>query len=350
MYNIGFVGYGGMAYYHHTTLSKGNPDVCMYGAYDIDPKRMEVAKENGVKKTYSSLDEILNDSDIDIILVAVPNNFHKEISIAAMEKGKHVICEKPVAMNSEELEEMIAASKKYNRVFSVHQNRRVDKDYLAIKKLYDEKTLGDIFTIESRVHGSRGIPQGWRQHSVAGGGMMLDWGVHLIDQMVMMIKEPVISVYSIHKNLAYPDTDAYFKTILGFANGIFAQIEVSTSTFIALPRWHMSGTKGTCQIENWNLDGKTICAEDMVVNWTEEIVQTKAGPTKTMAPRPSGTVKEYPIEDIENDYGQYYTNFARAIEGKEEIRVKPDEVRRVMKIMETAFLSNEKNEVIKVNI
>ena len=79
-----------------------------------------------------------------------------------MEAGKNVICEKPVALNSRQLQDMIDASKKNGVLFTVHQNRRWDEDFLTMKKIYDEGTLGPVFNIETRVHGSRGIPGDWR--------------------------------------------------------------------------------------------------------------------------------------------------------------------------------------------
>lgn len=94
--------------------------------------------------------------------------------IACLRAGKNVVCEKPVAMNAAELEEMIAAAKEAGRVFSVHQNRRWDRDYRMVRRLLEEKTLGEPYFIESRVQGSRGAMFGWRGYKVNGGGMLLD--------------------------------------------------------------------------------------------------------------------------------------------------------------------------------
>lgn len=89
-------------------------------------------------------------------------------------------------MNSVDLAEMIEASEKYGKLFTVYQNRRWDGDFLTAKKIVDENMLGEISRIESRVHGSRGIPGDWRQLPEHGGGMILDWGVHLLDQVLML--------------------------------------------------------------------------------------------------------------------------------------------------------------------
>ena len=85
-----------------------------------------------------------------------------------MRAGKNVLCEKPVMMNSKDLEDVLAVAKETGKVFYPRRTAAGDKDYLTIKKLYDEKTLGNVFHIESRYHGSRGIPGDWRGHQGKG--------------------------------------------------------------------------------------------------------------------------------------------------------------------------------------
>lgn len=104
-----------------------------------------------------------------------------------MEAGKVAISEKPVTLCTADLEEMIAASKRTGSVFTVHQNRRWDEDFRVAEKIAKSGQLGRVFAIQSRVHGSRGIPGDWRNTKAQGGGMVLDWGVHLLDQMNMMM-------------------------------------------------------------------------------------------------------------------------------------------------------------------
>ena len=114
-----------------------------------------------------------------------------------MAAGKNVISEKPVALSQEELEEMIAASKKYGKLFTVHQNRRWDPDFKCVQKILADNELGKVFRIESRVQGSRGIPGDWRNQKAHGGGMVLDWGIHLLDQALRIGEgRKLISVYA----------------------------------------------------------------------------------------------------------------------------------------------------------
>ena len=137
------IGYGGMGGWHTQQL-KTMEEINLLGVYDILPGRNLLAEEKGLH-AYSSFEEVLNDPQVDLVTVAIPNDQHRDVCIQAMEAGKNVICEKPVALNSRQLQDMIDASKKNGVLFTVHQNRRWDEDFLTMKKIYDEGTLGAGF-------------------------------------------------------------------------------------------------------------------------------------------------------------------------------------------------------------
>ena len=153
---ITIIGYGGMGSFH-AKLIQENPEVELHGVFDILESRQRAAEEDGYS-AYASLEEALGDVSADTILIATPNDVHKEIAVQALQSGKHVICEKPVTLNSEELREIMETAKERDRVFMVHQNRRWDSDFQMIKDLYENRKIGEIFHIESRVQGANGIP------------------------------------------------------------------------------------------------------------------------------------------------------------------------------------------------
>ncbi len=347
-YGLGIIGFGGMADYHaKAIIPKDIIDIV--GVYDIDSRRCEAAKKRGYK-VYDSAEDLLADERIDIVLVATPNNFHKDYSVQAMQAGKAVICEKPVTMNSDELSEIIKVAKEEDKIFTVHQNRRMDKDYLMVKKAVADGILGEVFCIESRVQGARGVPEGWRQYKDVGGGMMLDWGVHLIDQIMMMIPEKVVSVYAHMYSIKYPEVDDNFKLLFKFESGKTAHAEVGTCNFILMPRWYITGDKGTLMIKDWDCEGTVVRAIETEEKWEEEIVYTKAGPTKTMAPRRRETTEEITLKEPHTDYSESYRALVNALEGKGKPLVDPIEAMRVMKVMEAAFLSWETGKEISINV
>ncbi|MBO5306024.1 MAG: Gfo/Idh/MocA family oxidoreductase, partial [Clostridia bacterium] len=182
------VGNGGMGDWHVRRAQAGGV-VDVVAVHDIKESRNVFAEEKRGVKAYRTLDEVLCDKSIDIVTIATPNDVHESLAIACMEAGKHVISEKPVTLSVASLERMIAASERYGVKFSVHQNRRWDADYLVMKQLFETGAIGDVLNIESRVHGSRGVPGDWRAMKQYGGGMLYDWGVHMIDQLLMLFKD-----------------------------------------------------------------------------------------------------------------------------------------------------------------
>lgn len=341
---IGIVGFGGMGNWHRE-LIETIEGVKVAGIYDIKEDRVQYAKENGIH-TFASLEQLLEDKDIDLVLIATPNDLHKPIAIQAMRAGKHVVSEKPVTLCSEDLQEMIDVSEETNRFFTVHQNRRWDEDFLTIKKIYEEKLLGDVFRIESRVHGSRGIPGDWRQEKEHGGGMVLDWGVHLLDQILLIFRQVKLKyVYASVTNITNQLVDDGFSVTLTFENGVEILVEVGTSNFISLPRWYMLGVNGTAIIEDWSLNGKIVCAtgkdeKDVVP------VRTAAGLTKTMAPRREDTISTQELPVVKSDIRDFYRNVVEVICGREESKIKLPEVMRVMRLMETIFESAKEHKVM----
>ncbi len=352
-YLLGIIGFGGMAGHHFTQLSKGNTKVRIKGVFDIKPERLEAAKEKGLY-AYSSKEELLRDPDIDIVLVSAYNNVHKDLAIEAMRAGKHVLCEKPVSMSSAELVEMMAAAKETGRVFTIDHNRRVNKDFIAMKNCVESGVIGKPYVIESRVEGSRGLPAGWRETKALGGGMMFDWGVHLIDQLMYMYHDvKVTNVFCIMYSVKYKEVDDNFRLTMQFENGVTAHIEISTNSFINHPRWYVLGTDGTLQIDDWSGEGRVVKCLDADDKWKDEIQPIKAGPTKTMAPRDPSTVatlKVAPPDDVVDNLDPTYWQLVDAIEGKAELKIKPEEALRVMKVMEAAFKSAETHEAIKTEI
>ena len=346
--NLVVVGYGGQGGWHADHALKSDV-VSLRGIYDIKQERMDLAKSKGIF-TYDSFEAILADNEVDIVVCATPNDVHKDIVIRALESGKNVVCEKPVALAVEDFDDMCAAAKKAGKLFTVHQNRRWDVDFLAIKSIIESGEIGETVNIESRVHGSRGIPSDWRAQKAYGGGMILDWGVHLIDQMLQLIpNEKIVRIYNENTNITTTEVDDGFHLMLTFESGKRATVEVGTYNFIYMPRFYMQCKKGSAFIEDWQKN----CKVAKLKAWNEKEVvpvQTAAGITKTMAPRDEITLDTYEIDRPKSDVHNFYRNLVKAIDGVEPQLIKLEEVRRVLLVMEGCFKSAELHQALEVNI
>lgn len=343
---VAVVGYGGMGGWHTEKLLKS--DVAeLAGIYDIRRERNELAESRGIH-AYGSLRELLQDSEVELVTVAVPNDAHEDVVVKALNAGKNVICEKPVALSLESLNRMIEAAEKNHVHFSTHQNRRWDVDYLAMKQVHDSGELGKVINIESRIHGSRGIPSDWRGEKVHGGGMLYDWGIHLIDQMLMIFGfENVASVYCICDHITNQEVDDGFRLDLNFKNGQRATVEVGTYNFIAMPRFYMRAEKGSALITDWREEAQVV----KCTHWHESEVlpvETAAGLTKTMAPRDGITTDTYRVPKPQSDVHDYYRNFIATIRGEATQCVTYDQMRTDLRVILAAFESAKEGKIVKL--
>jgi len=342
MKKVVIVGFGGMGRQHRKLIDVVE-GLSVIGMYDISEDAKCCGEEDGLI-VYDSYDEVLCD-DIDLVVIATPNHIHKEMAVKALKANKYVVCEKPVTLNSDELDEILEAEKCSNAKFVVHQNRRWDEDFLTVNQVISDKKIGDVFHIESRVHGSRGIPGDWRKKKAYGGGMMLDWGVHLVDRLLMMIDEKVKQVFCKLSYIRNSEVDDAFTLHLTFESGKTALVEVGTNNYIGLPLWYVLGTEGSLRIDDWELNG---VMSKKVIRESHDAtpIVAGAGLTKTMAPPSEESIELSGVPRYEVDYQAFYKNIVQVMNEEELPIIKNTQVMRVMKLLEAALTSSKFGQVI----
>ena len=343
---LGIIGFGGMGKNHARNAPKA--DVEVVAACDILPERVEEAKAMGIA-AYNSAEELLADERVNTVILTVPNYLHKEMAIKAAAAGKNVITEKPAALNVAELDEMTEACRKAGVFFTAHQNRRWDRDMLIAKKAYETGLLGNVFTIESTLHSGNGYMHEWHLYKKYGGGMIYDWGVHLIDQILFMLPGvKVNTVFADIKNVLHDEVDDYFKIILKMSNGVTCMIELSTYILKYQPRWLVAGDKGTLIVESLGgRSGAVYRTGQMLEKLPIEIAESEIGPTRQFAPVPPGGIIEEPMPEVETDVREFYWNVRDVINGVAEPKVTIPSVRRVLAVMEAAWKSSDTNEAVQ---
>ena len=346
--NGAIIGYGGMGSWHGQFL-KNSDVVNLMGVFDINPARNALAEENGIH-AYPSLEALLADTAIDFVTIAVPNDMHKPLAIAALKAGKHVICEKPVTLSSKDLQEMIDTANACGKLLTVHQNRRWDGEFLVMREVYKSGDLGVVHHIESRCHGSRGIPGDWRQLPEQGGGMILDWGIHLIDQIMGIVHDKALKrVFCKCDHITNELVDDGFKLHMYFEGDLTALVEVGTSNFIGMPRFYMTGRDGSALIPEWCHPCRVVWCHNY--NEKEVVpVVTAAGITKTMAPRDEKSLDSKEIPQPAADVHDFYRNWVRAIDGEETQIVTHHQMMVDMLIMEAAFESDRTGMPVEVDL
>lgn len=349
MINVGIIGFGYMGHFHLEKIEHFD-NVKAISVFDTNEEKLRDAKENGLE-TCNTLDEFL-DTDIDLVVIATPNQWHEKYAVAAMKAGKNVMCEKPAAMSVLELENIKKCSEQTGRFFTVHQQRRWDADYRAVCEVVRSGKIGKVTTIESRVLGERGVCFGWRADPESGGGMLYDWGVHLIDQILQLYnEETVVSVYARVLSVLTPAVDDFFEITLILSNGVCAKISVGTFALEKLPRWFVFADRGTMKLDDFSATAGGVARIKKEVKGFDSVVGQKAmGPSRTMAPLQPEYIENLDIPKEENLEFEYWNNLIQAAEGKAVPYVTIDQIMRQMKIVEAAFKSAELNEVIKTTI
>ncbi len=336
---IGIVGHGFMGHEHEKMLTKMD-GIRVVGISDIDQKQLEDVQE-GIKR-YASNDELMHDPEVDVVLIAANNNQHYDLVVQAAKAGKDIICEKPVAMTTEELDGMIAVTKECGVKFTVHHQRRLDPDFRIMKAVFDQGSLGKVYSIKSGLYGFNGNMHDWHVYKKEGGGMLYDWGVHLLDQILWMMPGAKIkSVYADLRNVINFEVDDYFKILMRFDNDIMAEVELGTYYLTDKMHdkwferhWMIGGNQGSAYVDGFEPEGKIVRTTHLLQNVSGQRTMTAAGPTRSFGPPAEGTIVTEPLPMVTTCHEDYFENYKKAYRGEEEFLVKVEETRRVLALME----------------
>lgn len=335
------IGYGFIGRRHVNTL-KSFPDVDCVAVCDINPIRREEVKVLYPEiEVYDNASEMFEKAVIDGVIIAANNNQHKLLAIMAAQAGVHILVEKPAALTVRELDEMTAAAEKAGVTFTVHQQRRLDKDFCCVKECYDRRLVGDIYTIQSALYGYNGNMHDWHIYKSEGGGMLYDWGVHLIDQILYMVDSRLVSVYADVRNVINKEVDDYFKILLRFENRVTAEIELGTY-FLSDQKnwferhWYVGGNKGSMYVDKFNPEGKIVRTTRLLETIARDQDKSVAsyGPTRSFGVPEPGLIVTEDIPRVNSEQIQFFVNYFKAVRGEEPFLVSVPQVRQVLAVME----------------
>jgi len=188
---VGVIGLG-MGRFHLIEYKK-HPMVELVAVADMDKERLSCAEEEFGVAAYTSAEEMLGKASLDVVSICTPNKFHKPLTIAALRAGCHVLCEKPMALNAMEAQEMLDEAKKAGRRLMINFSYRFNDQSFALKKQVESGVLGDIYFGRSVWHRRRGLPGfgGWFGiKELSGGGPLIDLGVHRLDLALWLMGYP----------------------------------------------------------------------------------------------------------------------------------------------------------------
>jgi scyllo-inositol 2-dehydrogenase (NADP+) len=343
--NVGLVGFGLAGQVFHAPLIYSNPNFRL--THIVQRRGNFSTSKHPEAKQVREVDELLADESVDLVVVATPNTSHYDITERALQAGKHVVVDKPFTITSSDADRLIDLSHRVGRVLSVFQNRRWDGDFLTVKQILEQKLLGRVVEYESRFDRFRPMvkPNAWREQALPGSGLLFDLGSHLIDQAAVLFGKPIGIYADIRQQrdrAAAPDS---FEVHLDYPK-MKVTLKAGALVCEPSPRFVLYGTQGS--FIKYGLDPQEEALKQGGLpsqsHWGAEPEEHWGTHTRC-----NGSVTRTKYPTLAGRYPEYYNNLYRAIVGQEELAVKPEQAREVIRLIELARQSSAEKRMIAVS-
>ncbi|WP_332630355.1 Gfo/Idh/MocA family protein [Halalkalibacter flavus] len=340
---MGIIGAGGIAQDRHIPAYQLISDrVSIEAACDVNLDTAKAAAEKfGIPKVYTDYWDLF--SEVDAVTICTPNKFHAEITIAALEAGVHVLCEKPMAMSTDECTSMIEAANESGKVLSIGYHYRFMKESQAAKKVILEQEIGEPIVARAQALRRRKVP-GWgvfTNKELQGGGSLIDWGCHFLDLSLWLLgnPKPVQVMGKAYNHLSKMpnqvnewgsfdhetfDVDDHVTAFITFENGASMLFETSWAANIKedVESVSISGIQGGIDLFPFELNQ---AKHGMLLNSQPNWISGEDNP---------GLVQ--------------VRNFVDTCLGMDELIVKPEEAMQVSQIIDAIYKSNETGQSVKI--
>ena len=328
---VGVIGYGGafnMGRGHLKEMEQAG--MTPVAVCEVDAERLKVAETDfpGIQ-TYSTVTEMLRKSDVNLVTIITPHNTHAKLALQCLKAGRHVVCEKPLAITTAECDAMIAAAKKSGVVLSTYHNRHWDGWILrAVEQIKEKKVIGDIYRVEARM-GARALPgDWWRTSRTISGGILYDWGVHLLEYGLQLIDSDITEVAGFSKTGYWAPKTRWKKdtnedeaeAVVRFRNGSWLTLNITSLDSNAKPGFlEITGTEGS-----------------YVIDWSGYTIHKREGQNYSLEQGP-----HYP-----NAWEKFYGNIADHLTKGAKLVITPEWSRRPIHILDLAAQSAKKSRTL----
>lgn len=271
---VGAIGYGGafnMGKAHLGEMQKAG--MTPTAVAEIDKSRLEVARGDfpGIE-TYTSVAEMLKKSDVHLLAIITPHNTHASLAIQCLNAGRHVVCEKPLAITTAECDAMIAAARRNKVVLSTYHNRHWDGHILEAMKHIRKGEIGKVVRVDVEMSGWHKPGDWWRSSKTISGGLLYDWGVHLLEYTLQIVNSDIEEVsgylwsgiWAPHTKWKNDTNEDDGLVVVRYKSGAWSTLRMSNVESRPGTFFKVTGTKGT-YVMNWDAgevitheDGKTI--------------------------------------------------------------------------------------------
>ncbi|HOK56321.1 MAG TPA: Gfo/Idh/MocA family oxidoreductase [bacterium] len=301
---------------------------------DLDEKRRAEAEKTFKCVSYKNFDELIKDKSIELVIVATLSNMHTEHTIKALKNGKNVVCEKPMATNLKDADKMIKVAKETGNLLTIFQNRRYSPDFLKVKEIIDSGIIGRVVLIKMLQH-SFGRRWDWQTLKKYGGGLLNNWGPHIIDQALQLFgdkEEPEIFCH-MEKTLTLGDTEDHIKIILHGKVSPLIDIEITSCCCYPQENWLVMGTKGGIKGTTNKLIWKYFKSENLPERKVEELPTPDRSYNREEIPWEGEQIWEPSEKDL-NFQINFYIDLYQTIRNNKPLKITPESVRKVIWVIE----------------
>ena len=295
-----------------------------------------------------SLDELVNDGDIDLIVVNLPDRHHFELAKRCLESGKHVVIEKPITETFAQAEELIRLAERQKKMLTVFQNRRWDGDFMTVSKVVKSSALGRIVEFESHYDRYRNFiqPNTWKERLADGTGIVYNLGSHMIDQALVLFGMPEAVTAHLRIVRTGGEVDDWYDIRLHYTE-LTVLLRASYLVKDPGPRYVVHGTNGTFtksgldpQEEELKQGGtpRSVGWGSETMEWFGMLVTEKDGETKRSR-----------VQTLAGDYSAFYDGVADCLEHGGAAPVPGIEAANVVRVIEAVFESNRKKSTVPLN-
>jgi predicted dehydrogenase len=240
------VGLGRIGWCFHIPQIRKNDKFNLAAVVDPLEERREEAEREFNVKAFETMDAMLDEVKPDVVVIASPTPFHADQAVKAMESGIDVFCDKPMAMDLSEVDKMIATAEATGRKMMVYQPHRASSEALSLKALVAKGLIGEPYLIKRSMCDYR-RRNDWQAFKKNGGGMIMNFGAHLIDQLLFLTDfTPVVKSHcALRTIVSLGDADDVVRGFFENAKGVILDFDINMAVAIAMPKWQIFGKYGT---------------------------------------------------------------------------------------------------------
>ena len=292
-----------------------------------------------------TIDELIDDPAIDLVVITTPNETHLPYARQALEGNKHVVLEKPFANSSKEAMELVEIANRSGKILSVYQNRRYVSDFYTIKEILEKKLLGEVheFVAHYDRYRAEAKPNAWREEAKPGSGVLYDLGPHLIDQVLYLFGLPQTIAADIRLQRPHSKVDDYFSIVFNFG---FNKVSLHAGMLVREPgpRYMIHGTKGSFIKYGEDPQEAILRAGGSPVgdDWGKEPDQFYG----LLHTEIDGKVIKEIYPSKKGNFGNYYRSVYDSIVFNKPVTEKPEHGYNTVRLIELAFESHQRQCII----